>query len=132
VRIVESDARSYLGRTRRQFDAILEDVFVGNARAIRKPGWLPTPGLGRAARHVARGGILVSNTIDETAEVAGVMRRLFPTTLGIDIADFDNRVVVGGPSVISGRLLRAAVANDRVLSPTLPQLRFRRLSGRPI
>jgi spermidine synthase len=131
VRIVESDARSYLGRTRRQFDAILEDVFVGNARAIRKPDWLPSPGLGRAARHIARGGILVSNTIDETAEVAAVMRRLFPATLGIDIAEYDNRVVVGGPSVISGRLLRAAVAHDRVLSPTLPQLRFRRLRGDP-
>jgi hypothetical protein len=73
----------------------------------------------------------VSNTIDETAAVAAEMRRLYPATLGIDIEDFDNRIVVGGPSVINGRLLRSAVANDRVLSPTLPQLRFRRLSGRP-
>jgi len=131
VRIVETDARSYLGRTRRQFDAIFEDVFVGNGRAIRKPGWLPTPGLARAARHIARGGILVSNTIEETAAVAAEMRRLFPATLGIEIEQYDNRVVVGGPSVISGRLLRAAVAHDRVLSPTLSRLRFRLLSGRP-
>jgi len=131
VRLVQGDALRYLGRTRRQFDVILEDVFVGNARAIRKPDWLPTPGLARAARRVSRGGILVSNTIDETAEVAAEMRRLFPTTLGIDIEEYDNRIVVGGPSVISGRLLRSAVANDRVLSPTMSRLRFRRLSGRP-
>jgi spermidine synthase len=131
VQIVESDARRYLGKTRRQFDAILEDVFVGTARAIRKPDWLPTPGLARAARHVARGGILVSNTIDETTAVAAEMRRLFPATLGIEIEEYDNRVVVGGPSVISGRLLRAAVAHDRVLSSTMSRLRFRRLSARP-
>ena len=130
VRVVESDAKSYLGRTKRRFDAILEDVFVGTARAIRKPDWLPTPGLARAARHIARGGILVSNTIDETAAVAAEMRRLFPATLGIEIDEYDNRVVVGGPSVISGRLLRAAVAHDRVLSSTLSSLRFRRLSAR--
>jgi spermidine synthase len=131
VRLVRGDARRYLGRTRRQFDAILEDVFVGNARTIRKPDWLPTPGLARAARCVSRGGILASNTIDETAAVAAEMRRLFPTTLGIDIEEYDNRIVVGGPSVISGRLLRSAVANDRVLSPTMSRLRFRRLSVRP-
>jgi len=131
VRLVRGDARRYLGRTRRQFDAILEDVFVGNARTIRKPDWLPTPGLARAARCVSRGGILASNTIDETAAVAAEMRRLFPTTLSIDIEEYDNRIVVGGPSVISGRLLRSAVANDRVLSPTMSRLRFRRLSARP-
>jgi spermidine synthase len=131
VRVVEADARSYLGSTRRRFDAVLEDVFVGSARSVRKPAWLPAPGLARAARLVARGGLLVSNTIDENAAVVAEMRRLYPATLGIDIEDFDNRIVVGGPAVISGRLLRAAVANDRVLSPTLPQLRFRMLSGRP-
>jgi spermidine synthase len=131
VRLVRADARRYLGRTRRRFDAILEDVFVGNARTLRKPDWLPTPGLARAARCVSRGGILVSNTIDETAAVAAEMRRLFPTTLGIEIEEYDNRIVVGGPSVISGRLLRGAVANDRLLAPTTSRLRFRRLSARP-
>jgi spermidine synthase len=130
VRVVEGDARSYLRRTRRRFDAVFEDVFVGTARTIRKPEWLPAPGLARAARHVARGGLLVSNTIDESAEVAREMRRLFPAALGIEIDGFDNRVVVGGPGVMSGRMLRQAVAADPVLAPTLPQLRFRRLSDR--
>ena len=129
VRVVEGDARAYLGRTRRVFDAVLEDVFVGTARSVRKPDWLPAPGLARAARRVARGGILVSNTIDETAAVAAEMRRLFPATIGIEIEDFDNRVVVGGPAVINGRMLRAAVGTDRVLAPTLPRLRFRSVSG---
>ena len=36
-------------------------------------------------------------------------------------------------AVSAGEILGgvAAVANDRVLSPTMSQLRFRRLSGRP-
>jgi spermidine synthase len=131
VRVVESDAKNYLSRSKRQFDAILEDVFVGSARTIRKPDWLPSPGLGRASRRLARGGILASNTIDESAAVAAEMRRLYPATLAVDIEGFDNRIVVGGPSVINGRNLRGAVARDPVLSPTLSQLRFRRLSGLP-
>jgi len=121
---------SYLRRTRRFFDAVLEDVFVGTTRSIRKPDWLPTPGLAQAAQRVARGGILVSNTIDETADVAAEMRRLYPATLGVEIEDYDNRIVVGGPAVINGRMLRAAVGNDRTLSATLPRLRFRRFSAR--
>lgn len=130
IRVVEGDARSYLRRTRRVFDAVLEDVFVGNARSVRKPPWLPTPGLADAARRVARGGILVSNTIDETSAVTAEMRRLYPATVGIEIEDFDNRIVVGGPAVINGRMLRSAVGNDRELAATLPRLRFRRFSGR--
>jgi spermidine synthase len=131
IRVVESDAKSYLARTKRQFDAIFEDVFVGSARTIRKPDWLPCPGLGSASKRLARGGLLVSNTIDESAEVAAEMRRLHSATLAIDIEDYDNRIVVGGPSVINGRMLRAAVARDRVLSGTVSRMRFRRLSGLP-
>jgi spermidine synthase len=131
IRVVESDAKSYLARTKRQFDAIFEDIFVGSARTIRKPDWLPSPGLGIASKRLARGGLLVSNTIDESAEVAAEMRRLHPATLAIDIEDYDNRILVGGPSVINGRMLRAAVARDRVLSSTVSRLRFRRLSGQP-
>jgi spermidine synthase len=130
VRVVEADARDYLRRARRQFDVVIEDVFIGSSRSIRKPDWLPTPGLARAARRVARGGILVSNTIDESAAVAAVMRRLYPATLGIDVDDYDNRIVVGGPAVISGRLLRAAVSSHPVLGQAKARMRFRSLSGR--
>jgi spermidine synthase len=129
VRVLETDANRYLGRTQRRFDAILEDVFIGNARAIRKPDWLPRPGLARAASRLARGGLLISNTIDESREVAAEMRRIQSATLAVEIAGYDNRIVVGGPSIINGRMLRQAVSRDPVLAPTLPRLRFRRLSG---
>jgi SAM-dependent methyltransferase len=129
VRVVEADAYRYLGRTKRRFDAILEDIFIGNARRIRKPDWLPSPGLACAAKRLASGGILVSNTLDETREVAAELCRLHPATLRVEIDGYDNRIVVGGPSVINGRMLRSAVAREPVLSQTLPLLRFRRLSG---
>jgi spermidine synthase len=130
VRVVQDDAKRYLGRTRRCFDAVIEDIFIGNARTIRKPDWLPAPGLARAARRVARGGILVSNTLDETSEVAMEMRRLYPATIGIEVEGYDNRIVVGGPSVISGRLMRTAVDADPRLAKSGRRLRFRRLSVR--
>ena len=127
VRVVEADANRYLGRTQRRFDVIIEDVFIGNARRIRKPDWLPSPGLARASRRLAHGGILVSNTLDETREVAAEMRRLHPATLSVEIADYDNRIVVGGPGVVSGRVLRAAAAAHPVARAALGRLSFRTL-----
>jgi spermidine synthase len=129
VEVVEADAREYVDTTRRQFDVVIEDIFVGRGRSVRKPDWLPRPGLHRVARRLARGGLLVSNSIDETAAVARSMRLLFPSVLGIGIEGYDNRVVVGGPAPLDARALRAAVAAHRVLSPTLPMLSFRKLSG---
>jgi len=128
VEVVHADARRYLERTRRHFDAIIEDIFVGSGRAVRKPDWLPCPGFARAARRLRRGGLLVSNSIDETAGVAREMRALFASTLHIAIEGYDNRVVVGGPAPIGGRALRTAVAAHPVLSATLGHLSFRALS----
>jgi spermidine synthase len=127
LEVVRTDARAYLATTRRRFDAILEDIFVGSARAVHKPEWLPEPGLARAARRLRRGGLLVSNAIDEAPAVARAMRTLFPGALRIDIEDYDNRIVVGGPGVVSARALRAAAAAHPVLHAVLGCLSFRTL-----
>lgn len=128
VELVQADASRYLARARRTFDVVLEDVFIGSARRVRKPDWLPRPGLAQAARRLARGGVLVSNALDEAPDVVREMRRLFPGVVRIDIADYDNRIVVGGPAVLDGRGLRAAVSANPVLGATAPRLSFRRLS----
>jgi spermidine synthase len=128
LEVVQADARQYLERTRRHFDAIIEDVFVGRGRAVCKPDWLPCPGLARVARRLRRGGLLISNSIDETATVAREMRSLFASTLCIDVADYDNRVVVGGPAPLTGRALRSAVAAHPLLCATLERLSFRTLA----
>jgi spermidine synthase len=127
VEVVVDDAQAWLARSRRRFDIVIEDVFVGRGRAVRKPDWLPAPGLALAARRLRPGGLLVSNTLDESPDVARALRRLFPSVLGIEIEDFDNRVLVGGRRALSGRALRAAVRAEPLLAATLPRLRFRSL-----
>ena len=96
---------------------MIEDVFVGSGRAVRKPDWLPDPGLAAAARLVRRGGLLVSNAIDESPQVSRRMRALFPSSVRIAIEDYDNVVWVGGPSSLSAQGLRAAAAAHPLLSP---------------
>ena len=109
---------------------ILDDVFVGNRRSVRKPDWLPDPGLALARDRLRPGGILVSNTIDETVPVAREMRRLFRNTLQIEIEDYDNRVMVGAGFPLSGRALRAALARNPTLSATAPRLKIRKSRAR--
>ena len=118
VEIVRGDARHYLERTQKRFDLILEDVFVGTRRSIRKPDWLPAPGLAHAARRLRAGGVLASNTLDEAAAVSREMRTLFGSTLRIDIDEYDNRIVVGAEFPLSGRALRSALQHSPVLGPT--------------
>jgi spermidine synthase len=127
VDVVRQDAHDYLRRCRQRFDAVIEDVFVGRGRAVRKPAWLPAPGLALAAGRVGRGGVLVSNALDEAVSVARELGRLFPATLRIDVAGYDNRVFVGRAGPLSGRALRAAVAAEPELAETTGRLAFRRL-----
>ena len=127
LEVVVADARRYVARARGRFDVILEDIFVGAGRDVHKPDWLPLPGLATAASRLAPGGILVSNTLDETPAVARALRERFAGLLRIEIAGYDNRVLAAGPSGLSARRLRAAVAADPVLGATLPRLRFRTL-----
>ena len=69
----------------------------------------------------------MSNTLDETGPVAGRLRGLAPALLRIDVAGFDNRVLVAGPRGLTGRALRSAVGAHRVMRPALAHLSFRRL-----
>jgi hypothetical protein len=125
--VVVDDARAYLERCRRRFDAVLEDVFVGTGREAVKPDWLPEPGLARAARCLARRGILASNALDEAPAVAAAMGGLFSSVVRIEVDDYDNQIFVGCSRVLTGRGLRRAVAATPVLAPTLRRLSFRSL-----
>jgi spermidine synthase len=125
VDVVQGDALHYLERTRKRFDVILEDVFIGTRRSIRKPDWLPSPGLALSARLLRTGGILASNTIDEATEVTREMRNLFGSTLRIDIDEYENRIVVGAQFPLSGRDLRSAIRRSPVLGPTSSRFSIR-------
>lgn len=126
--VVCDDAAHFLERCRERFDAVLEDVFVGPGRAVRKPDWMLAQGLPRAIERVARGGILASNALDEAPQVARLVRAGFPAAVSIDVAGYDNRILVGGPATLAARRLRAAVAGSPILRESLPNLRFRRLA----
>ena len=125
IEVVHDCARHYLRRCRARFDLVIEDVFVGEGRAVHKPDWLPAPGLPSAARLLHRGGLLVSNALDEARDVARAMRGLFPASVRIGIEDYDNAVFVGGPGPLTAGGLRAAAAAHPLLRETLPQLSFR-------
>jgi SAM-dependent methyltransferase len=130
VSVRRADARVFLARERRRFDLVLDDVFVGSGVGVRKPDWLPEPGLAWAARRVARGGVLATNVLEEGAHTRRVLRRLFPAVLEIRVADYDNRILVGGPSGLHAGALRRAVLAEPHLRPTLSRLTFRTLPGR--
>jgi len=132
VEVTVADARQVVARSRRRFDAVLEDVFVGDGRDAAKPDGLPEPGLIHAARRLSPGGVLASNALDEAPEVAQVMTGLFPRLVRIEIEGYDNQVFVGSRAGLDARRMRAAVARDPVLTRTLPRLRFRTISGRII
>jgi len=126
--LVIGDALDFLRSDSRRFDLILEDVFVGVGRGVHKPGWLPLPAHSLARQRLVPGGLLVSNTLDEAADVTASMRELFPGVLRIEVAEYENVIVVGGPKRLSGAALRAAVASSPVLRDSLDALSFRTVS----
>jgi SAM-dependent methyltransferase len=127
LEIVRADAARFLERCTERFDAVLEDVFIGPGRKVRKPEWMLESGLPRAAACVARGGFLASNAIDEAPQVARLVAAAFPRVVRIDVESYDNRILVGGPPSLDARSLRAAVADSPVLRPSLANLQFRRV-----
>ncbi len=121
----EATRRSAGSRTKRPFDIILEDVFLGRGDAVHKPDWIPDPGHRLARTRLARGGLLVSNTLDEQARVARAMRAAFPAVVSIETEDYDNRVLVAGGKDLTGLALRRRVAESPILRGSLPILSFR-------
>jgi spermidine synthase len=130
IEVVVDDARAYLERCRGRFDAVLEDVFIGTGRDAVKPEWLPEPGLARAARRLARFGILASNALDEAPAVSQAMGRLFSSVVRLEVDDYDNQIFVGCARTLTARGLRRAVAATPLLVPTLRRLSFRTVRGR--
>jgi spermidine synthase len=130
LEVVQGDARAYLARSRGRFDAVLEDVFVGRGRAVHKPAWVLASGLPLAAGRLRRGGILVSNALDEAPAVARILAGRFPRVLAIGVEGYDNRVLVGAPRPARALALRRALAGDPRLAPALPAFRVRTLQSR--
>ncbi len=125
VEVCIADARAVLTERGERFDAVLEDVFVGREAELRKPAGFPLPALAHASARLAPGGIVASNSIEEGPAVRRALAERFPRVVEIGVAKHDNRIYVGGGAPLHARRLRAAVAANALLAPTLPNLRFR-------
>jgi spermidine synthase len=126
VEVVVDDALHFLRRERRRFDFVVEDLFVGPNRNIRKPDWLPEPGLGLALRRLAPGGLLACNTIHEGPRFGRALRHHGRPLVSIAVRGYWNRIYVSGAA--SATALRAVIGADPRLRATLPRLRLRRLA----
>jgi len=125
IRVEIADALAWLKTAKGRFDVILEDIFIGHGDDVHKPDWIPEPGHRLARARLAKGGVFVSNTLDEYAEVAREMRTAFPALVTIETEDYDNRVLVAGSRGLAGAALRRRVADSPILAESLGILSFR-------
>lgn len=125
VDVVLGDALAFLRRERRRFDLVIEDVFVGPSRSIRKPPWLPEPGLELALRRLGAGGLLACNTIHEAPQLSRALRRRGPV-VEIAVARYWNRVYVAG-ALADARRLRRRLDDHPSFAATRSALRLRTL-----
>ncbi len=125
LELIVEDALDSLSRERRLFALVVEDLFVGSARSVRKPPWLVGEGYRLIRRRLRENGFVVSNTIHETAAVVAALRPLGWPIASLGVCGHWNRIVV------SGRALPAARGIARVFRGSPPLERAaRRLSFR--
>jgi spermidine synthase len=125
VEVVVGDALEFLRRDRRRFDLIVEDLFVGPSRSVRKPEWLVGEGYRLIRRRLRPGGFVVSNTIHETPRIVRAMRPFGGRVVSMDVRGHWNRVVLCGRDVPAPRALRRALARRPELARALRRLDLR-------
>ncbi len=129
VEVVAEDAFDYLRRERRRFDLVVEDLFVGSVRRVRKPDGLLEAGYPLIGRRLAEGGFAVSNTIHESPAVVRAMRSFGSRVVSMDVHGHWNRVVLGGRDVPAPRDLRRCLAAAAWVARVLPRLSVRAWPG---
>lgn len=125
IEVVIGDAREVVAARRDKFDFVLEDVFIGREATLRKPEGFPLPVLAHAKARLERGGIVASNTIDEGLAVRRALAARFPRVVEIGVAEHLNHIYIASSAPLDARRLRAEVAANALLAPTLPRLTFR-------
>jgi spermidine synthase len=124
--LVVDDAVAYLERERRTFDVVVEDVIIGSVRNVRRPEHL----LRRydlVRRRVAPGGVLVLNTIHDTARMVRLLAAAPGTLVKLSVKEHYNHVVAWCPPSLEAGRLREAIRADPVLRSSLPAFKLRTL-----
>ena len=111
IELVVGDALEFLRHDRRRFDFVVEDLFVGPSRSVRKPDWLLGEGYPLIRRRLRPGGYVVSNTIHEMPGVVRAMRSFGGRIVSLDVRGHWNRVTVCGRDLPPPRAFHAALAS---------------------
>lgn len=125
VDVQVGNAWDWLSQETRRFDLILEDVFVTRARHAAKPDWLLEEGLALASRRLSRGGILVSNSLEDAPSVTRQLVRLRPNVVELRVRGFANRILGASSRPLDARQLRTAIGAEPLLRPLLAKLAIR-------
>ena len=129
LELVVGDALEYLRRERRLFDLVVEDLFVGPSRRVRKPDWLLGEGYRLIRKRLREGGFVVSNTIHETADVVRALRPIGGRIVSLDVHGHWNRVTVAGRTLPPPRTLRRIFARRRETTRMLDRVAVRATPG---
>jgi precorrin-6B methylase 2 len=129
VAVVAGDALAYLKRERRRFDVVVEDLFVGTPRTVRKPDWLLAEGYPLIRRRLRAGGLIVSNTIHETPAILRACRPLGGRLVYLAVGGHWNRIVVAGRALPEPRAIRGQFRASPFLRRALGRLSVRGAGG---
>ncbi len=127
LELVVEDALAYLRRERGRFDMIVEDLFVGPSRTVRKPEWLLGEGYRLIRRRVRGDGVLVSNTIHETSRLVDALAPLGWPIVSFDAHGHWNRIVVCGPELPPPRAIARRLRGVPLLARSVARLSFHRV-----
>jgi len=125
LEVVVGDALEYLRTERRGFDLIVEDLFVGPSRSVRKPDWLLDEGYRLIRRRLRPGGFVVSNTIHETPAVVRAMRPVGSRVVSLDVRGHWNSILLCGRGLPGPRELRRALGARTATSRILRRVAIR-------
>ena len=125
LELVVGNALLFLKRDRRRFDLVVEDLFVGKPRCVRKPDWLLGEGYRLIRKRLRPGGYVVSNTIHEMPGVVRALRPFGGRIVSLDVRGHWNRITVCGRDLPSARVLRRALASRAETSRMLRRVALR-------
>ena len=126
LEVLTLDARDYLARERRRFDLIVEDLFIGSSRSVRKPDWLLDEGYPAIRQRLRPGGVVSANSIHEMSALVRAMRPFLRPIVSLDVRGYWNRVVVCGRDLPRPREVRRRLALRAALAPVLGRISVRR------
>jgi len=119
------DAREYLDTETRRFDLVIEDLFVGTVRSVRKPDWLVPAGYAAIRRRLRPGGLISTNSIHESLRVIRTMTTTGGSVVSLDVRGHWNRILLWGRVLPPARELRSRLAAHAGLRPMLERVSVR-------